>query len=211
MARETAVAGEGPAEPRLPGVRGDLASNTGHQDQGLEHDGACLVAQRLVEELKDWHAGGGVEQGLQVADTEEHGDTVEPHRGEADGDGAQDGDGDALLWLADLLGHVGGGVEAGKDPVSVDETDDVRNPVRLPAGRVDERREDELGVRVGWGSGRHCDQDHDERDQRGVQGRRRDLGQHFAHAVEEECERVDHLVRNHGVPGLGDAIIHNSC
>lgn len=56
-------------------------------------------------------------------------------------------------------------------------------------------------------SSRHSDQNHDERNQRNVEGRRRHCGQYLAYAVEQETEGANDLVCNHTVPGLRDTVI----
>lgn len=154
-----------------------------------------------MKELEDRDKSRGGEQGVQVIEAEEHGDGVEPGGDEADGDGAHDGDGDHFLRAVDLFRQMGCAVETSKGPVGVDQADDKGDAVRRPSRVVDEVGEDEFGVLVRGGFGGHDDQDDEERDEGGVERGRRDCGEQFAIAVEDECKGVDDLVGDKDVPG----------
>lgn len=207
-AGETVVAGEGPAETSLPGVRGDEAAGTGEDDEDFEDDSAGLAAESLVEEFEDRNVGGSRGDGFEVREREHHGDQEEPGGGETDSDGSHDGNGDHALGLVDFLGHVRSAVKAGKSPVGVDKTDNEGNAILLPASVVDEGREDELGGLVGRGLRGHGDEDHGEGDERDVQGEGRDGRERLSVAVEEESEQVEELVRDDNVPGFNYAVAH---
>ena len=202
VAGQAAVACKRPAQAGLPGVAGDLAAHARDNKQGFQHDGAGLVAQGLVVEVQDGHAGRRVDQLIQVLDTEEHRDAVRPRSHEPDAHRRHDGDRDVFLRLRDFLGQMRRRVETGEDPVRVDQPDDEGHAIRRPPGRIDEVAEDVLRAGVGVGAGGHRDQDHQVGDQGDVQGRLCDGGERLADAVEEEAEEVDQLVRDDDVPGL---------
>ncbi|KAL2384445.1 hypothetical protein RJZ90_001925 [Blastomyces dermatitidis] len=204
--REAAVARKGPAQARLPRMRGDLAAEAGAEDQGFQGDGAGFAVQGLVEELEDGDAGRRADECLEVTQAEEHGHAVEPGGGEADGDGAADGNGDGALRARDLLGKVGGRVKTGEDPIGVDEADDEGDAVGFPACVVDEGGKDEFGVLVRGGLGRDGDDDHREGHEREIESGHGDLGEEFAYAVEEEAPCVNDLVGDDDVPGFDDAV-----
>ena len=143
---EALVSGEGPAEPGLPRVAGDDTAEGGEEDEAAEEDGTALVTERLIVDVEDGGAGGGGEEGVEVAEREEHGDDVAEGRDEADAHCADDSGGDNSLWLLYLEGHVGCAVETGEGPCGVDETHDEGDTRVLPAGLIIESGEDELCV-----------------------------------------------------------------
>lgn len=199
--RHALIPRKAPTKPALPRMTRDLAANARGNNHTLEDDGAGLTAQGLVEQLEDRHVSRGGEEGVQVIETEEHADGVEPSGDEADGDGAHDGDGDHAFGAVDLFGHVGGAIQTGKGPVGVDEADDEGDAVGGPARVVDEVGEDEFGGLVGGGFGGDDDHDDEEGDERGVEGEGGDGGEESAVAVEDEGEGVDALVGDEDVPG----------
>ncbi len=160
--RQTAVTGKGPAQPRLPGVTCNLAADTGGDDQRFQHDRSGFRLEGLIVKLEDGDQGESGEQTVEVLHAEEHGNGVEPGGREADRHGAHDRDGDHLLWPRHLLGHVGGGVKAGKGPIGIDQSDDEGNAVLAPPGIVHKVSENKPGLLMGRCFGRHGDQDDEE-------------------------------------------------
>ena len=131
----------------------DLATDARGEDERFKGDRAGLVSKSLVVEFENGDTGRSVDEGLEVVKIEVHRDHIESRRGEANGNGAHDRDGDVAFGLRDLLGHVRSGVETGEDPVAVDEVDEVGQAVRFPSRRVDKGREYESGGLVGFCSG----------------------------------------------------------
>ena len=203
--RQASVPCKAPAQARLPRVARNLAANTRCDDQALQHNCASLIDERLVEELKDWHQCRRIENVVKVVETEEHGNRVKPGGHEANGHGTHDGNRNHLLWARDFLSHMRGAVEACKRPVGIDQTDDKRYAARSPAGVVDKGRKDELGILVRGSFGWDDNQDHEERNQGGIERHRCDGRKDFAVAVEEKGKGIDDLIANKNVPRLDDA------
>ena len=142
-------------------MAGDLAPDTGGNDQALEYNRTGLVDERLVEELQNRNQRRRVEDVVKVVETEKHGDRVEPGGDEANGHGAHDGNGNHLFRARNFLGHEGGAVETGKSPVGVDQTHDECNAARGPARVVDKGRKDKFGILVRGSFGRDDDEYHE--------------------------------------------------
>lgn len=157
-----------------------------------------------MEEFEDGHTRRRVNERLEVAKAEEHGDDVEPRGGETDGHSAHDGDRDGPLGLRDLFSHMRRAVQTGKHPVGVDQAHEVGQAVGAPSGRVDKRRENELGVLMSGRPSGDRDQNDRKRDERGVERDGCYLGKHLAHAIEKIGEEVDDLVCHDRMPGFGD-------
>ena len=126
---DTAVTRKRPHQTGLPGVAGDQTSHSSDQEESLQDDSARLVVQGLVVKLQNRDLGGRVDELVQVLQTQEHGNAVEPGSGETNGNCGQNGNRDVPLWLRHLLSHVSGRVQTGKDPVGVDQSDNKRHAV----------------------------------------------------------------------------------
>lgn len=203
---DTAVTRKRPHQTGLPGVAGDQTSHSSNQEQGLQDNSAGLVVQGLVVKLQNRDLRGRVDELVQVLQTEEHGNAVEPGSGETNGNRGQDGNRDVHLWLRYLLSHVSGRVQTGEDPVGVDQSNNKRHAVRLPPRRVDEMRKDILSALVGRGTGRDRNQNHKEGKQRDVQSPLGHQWQRLAKAVEQVAEEVDDLVSHHYMPRFDGTI-----
>ena len=135
------IPSEAPAQPALPRVTGNLASDPRGHDQTLQHDRAGLASQCLIEKGQDRNAGGGVEELLEIVDAKEHGDGEKPGGHEPDGHGSHDGDGDHLFRPSDFFRQMGGAVQACKRPIGIDQPDDEGfSWVSTPTGAVASRR-----------------------------------------------------------------------
>lgn len=80
------------------------------------------------------------------------------------------------------------------------------NPISLPTRIIHEIRKHEACFLMRWCAGGHCDEDHEERDQRGVEGYMCDCWEGFGVAIEEESDEIGEFVGYYDVPGLDLAV-----
>lgn len=162
VSRHTTVTSKSPAEARLPSVARNQTSHSGDEQQCLQHDGTGHIVKRLVVKLQDGHTSGCVQELVQIIQTEEHGDTVEPSGDKANANRGHNGDGDVFLRLWYLLRKVGRRVQTGKDPVWVDQPNNKSHTVRLPSSGIDEMTKHICSTSMSLGTGGHRNQNHEE-------------------------------------------------
>ena len=66
VSRDTSISCKGPAQPTLPSVARNEASDTGTDDESLEHHRSRCSAESLIEELQDRHIRGRPRHGRQI-------------------------------------------------------------------------------------------------------------------------------------------------
>lgn len=203
-AGETAITGKGPHKAGLPGVTGNLAAQSSQDNHGHENSGTGLGAESLVVELEDGNQSGSVDELAQVLHGKEHGDGVQERGGEANSQGAHDGNGDNTLRLCNLLSEMGSRVQAREGPVGVDETNNKGNATRLPSSLVRKVGENKLGVLLGRGLCEDGDGDDNEGCQGDIDEEGANLGEDLSVAVEEPGDKVEDLVGNKDLPSLND-------
>lgn len=123
-------------------MAGNQTSHACDKQQGLKDNSASLVLESLVVELQDGNSGCRAQKFVQVVESKEHGDAIGPGSDEADHYCGHDRNRDVLLGLRYLLRQVCCGVQAGEDPVRVDQANDECNAILLPSCGIDKVAKD---------------------------------------------------------------------
>lgn len=97
-------------------------------------------------------------------------------------------------------------VQTAERPISVYQTHDERDAIRLPTGVVDERCEYKFRMLMRRCRCRHRDENDEKRNEGDIESSGGYDGDAAAIAVEQETERVHHLVGDKGVPGFHNEI-----